>query len=249
MLTKKKSFWGIIILYFMVLLILMLVPNLFITLVPVRFMQLLSDSIIVILGFSLNKRFWHIRISFFSTNSFFRQLLLSLPAIVLLLVTKLNNWLNISISKVTFGILLTVIMIAMAEEVIFRGLLIPLGMVCTGGRPFLTIMLSSLMFGLIHLVNLAHTSVNMVLLQIVLVFASGMLWGGIYLRTHNLLITIILHFLDDFPDLVVNTNNTSITTFSSSQVQLMYLVVIGLALLTCLIVFLQVHRFSLRRCV
>lgn len=242
MLSKKKSWLGIIVFFALVPLGLLVVPYLIAWAVPERFGQLACDCVIVLLAYGLNQRYWHVPIHFFSRHKPVGQLVQLLPALIYFTIMKLPSWSTMAFNKVTILILLTVMMIAVAEEIICRGLLIPLGLTVAGGRPFVAVLISSLAFGLVHVVNLAHGSLNTVMIQVIFVFASGMLWGAVYLKTHNLLLTIILHFLDDLP-VVVGSQQSNIATLNSSQVQIMVMIVLGIAVIACGVVFFQVHSF------
>ena len=63
--------------------------------------------------------------------------------------------------------------------------------------------LSSIVFGLVHLANIAAGGqVSSVLIQSVYAVGIGMLVGAVYLRTGNILPTIIAHFSVDFLELI-----------------------------------------------
>jgi uncharacterized protein len=83
------------------------------------------------------------------------------------------------------------------EEIVFRGILLVIlfqqlsnakhGMI-------LSVIISSLVFGMLHVVNLfSGASITSTLLQIGYSFLMGMLWAVMYLKTGNLWMTMLLH--------------------------------------------------------
>lgn len=65
------------------------------------------------------------------------------------------------------------------------------------GHNFLVVFLSSALFGGLHLMNSTHLSLTYVLPQILFAMAIGTLFASLYIRTHNLGITILLHAATD----------------------------------------------------
>lgn len=65
------------------------------------------------------------------------------------------------------------------------------------GCLYLSVIVSGLAFGLIHLASLAENSVPYTLLQVFMASGIGILFGAIYLRTRNLLGLVIAHSLID----------------------------------------------------
>ncbi|MFC4652137.1 CPBP family intramembrane glutamic endopeptidase [Lactococcus nasutitermitis] len=111
--------------------------------------------------------------------------------------------------------LLAFFIVGAAEEFIFRGLIF--GSLVSRGKslPF-AVAVSSILFGLTHLVNLTHQSLNNTLLQVIYVVALGVLLATIYMKSNNLLLPIILHTAIDFTavSLTSSVNSTHATVGS-----------------------------------
>lgn len=93
--------------------------------------------------------------------------------------------------------LLSCISIGFFEEVIFRGVLLPVLLQRFEQSQqgiFYAIVLSSMVFGIIHFVNLfAGASVVQTVLQVGYSFLMGMLFAVVFLKTHNLWYSVMLH--------------------------------------------------------
>ena len=88
------------------------------------------------------------------------------------------------------------------EEILFRGILLiilieKLNHLKNG--MFVSVLISSLIFGFLHLVNLFEgASISSTMLQVGYSFLMGMLWAVIYLKTGNLWLVMILHATYNF---------------------------------------------------
>ena len=103
---------------------------------------------------------------------------------------------EISLMSLSKDILLC-ILVAIAEELVFRVLLYDAFK--DYFSPFIAMLLSSLIFGLIHLFNI--TSVEMIipcLIQALYSFGLGMILCLMYETTHNFLVIVSFHFLFNF---------------------------------------------------
>lgn len=94
------------------------------------------------------------------------------------------------------------LMVGFVEEAFFRGLvlraLLPRGM-------WRAVIVSSLLFGLMHSMNIASGSApSAVLLQIGYASAIGFCYAALVLRTGTILPLVIIHFLTDFANFVAN---------------------------------------------
>jgi len=87
---------------------------------------------------------------------------------------------------------------SLMEEIMFRGLAL-LAMVFAWGytRKGLVkaVLLSSLLFGLIHLFNIVELSIEVVFLEVLVAALLGFFWAAITLATRSLWPAIILHWL------------------------------------------------------
>jgi membrane protease YdiL (CAAX protease family) len=88
------------------------------------------------------------------------------------------------------------------EEIVFRGILLILLLKKFKNHPnkvLLSIVISSVIFGLSHIVNLFYgLSLGDTMLQIMYSFLVGMLWAIMFLRTGNLWLTMLLHATFNF---------------------------------------------------
>ncbi|HEA21090.1 hypothetical protein LCGC14_1055050 [marine sediment metagenome] len=94
------------------------------------------------------------------------------------------------------------LMVGFAEEYMFRGLLQPLFLKRYGSRKngiFMSILLTSLFFGVFHLLNLTkNDNVGQVLVQVVFAMFIGFFFGVLVLKTNKLIPVAITHGLINF---------------------------------------------------
>lgn len=120
-------------------------------------------------------------------------LLIAISNVIVALVINItphfiSNWVTFSFEVLIDGLT------AIAEELIFRVMIISYLMTYTSNTK--TLLYSSLIFALIHLVNIS--SVTMIvssLVQVAYTFILGLILGGIYLMKKNYIYVISLHFL------------------------------------------------------
>jgi membrane protease YdiL (CAAX protease family) len=86
------------------------------------------------------------------------------------------------------------------EEVMFRGLLVPIGMgFLKKHRVFLTVFTSSVIFGAMHLFNAGSgAGMTLAILQAVATTFVGVFLAAIYLRSGSILVPIVLHGVYDW---------------------------------------------------
>lgn len=106
------------------------------------------------------------------------------------------------------------------EEVTFRGLLLPAIMTRFSGYSGMwsAVILSSLLFGGLHMLNLTRQSFTATALQGLNAFFMGLFLAALYLRTRSLIFPMLIHGLNDFASTVVtqgsiNSTNTNFTPF------------------------------------
>ncbi len=99
--------------------------------------------------------------------------------------------------------------IALFEEAAFRGVIFPLlakKRCHTKGGLFVGVLLTSAIFGLIHLLNLAQGGgVGAVLRQIGYSFLIGAMCSVVLIKTHNLWLCVLLHAMFDFGGKLIDT--------------------------------------------
>lgn len=104
---------------------------------------------------------------------------------------------------------------------------------------------SSIMFGSIHFINLKSLPIGYVSGQVIFAAAIGILFGTIYIKTHNLTIVILLHALRDmFPMFSSKTVlQMSHTTFSMAT---LYVTVVFL-IIALVISYIQLKNFEIKK--
>ncbi|HZW02816.1 MAG TPA: type II CAAX endopeptidase family protein, partial [Anaerolineaceae bacterium] len=125
--------------------------------------------------------------------------LYALPASPVLV--QLVSILVLGFAPLTTGSVLTFLLLALlvgfVEETAFRGLI--LQALAPGGR-WQAVIVSSVLFGLVHLMNgLAGSSTVDLLLQLGYTMAFGFGWAAVTLRTRSIGPLVIIHALIDFP--------------------------------------------------
>lgn len=86
------------------------------------------------------------------------------------------------------------------EELVFRGVILPGTMTHFSGHRgmWYAVLITSALFGVSHMVNLARQPLEATLLQGVNAFAMGLFLAALYLRTRSLIFPMIFHGLNDF---------------------------------------------------
>lgn len=207
--------------------------------IPKNYQQISCDLFALIVIIILNKIWLNVRVDIFSDKRPLYQFFNAIPAIVLLLLTK--NPFVLSIRGPVLMGLITILLIAICEEYIYRGVLVPLSLKLTNNKLFISVLISSIGFAFAHIVNFEHGSFLMILSQIILAFGTGMLFGTLYLKSKNLSLVIILHFLSDLPLLA---SGGSATTLTHSQTYSLLMIVVVISLIACLISLVQLHGFK-----
>ena len=119
---------------------------------------------------------------------------------------------------------------SLLEEIMFRGLVL-LAMVFAWGdtkRGLLkAAFLSSLLFGLMHLLNIGRIPVGAVLFQVVGSALLGILWAGLLLSTRSLWPAIVLHWLTNA---AVNIKLIGIENFQETYMMRLILAILFIPL-------------------
>ncbi len=98
-------------------------------------------------------------------------------------------------SRVLNGVVIGVVAAA-TEEVLFRGIVF--AQLRRHWRMWPSIVVSGLLFGCLHLINLTHQGGFITLMQILQAAAMGMMLAAMYLRAGSLLAPMSFHFSLDF---------------------------------------------------
>lgn len=99
-----------------------------------------------------------------------------------------------------------IINVVVAEEFIFRVVILPLFIKKYGTTKkglIKGVLLSQIVFGLRHLINLILFPGSLIttLGQVLFTFMAGVYLAAIYIRTKNIWINVVIHFLEDFASL------------------------------------------------
>ena len=136
-----------------------------------------------------------------STNNFHSTFF----ALFIIAIGIKTNW-NIYNSVNIYTLLLfftSVILVGFLEEFVFRGAIFPLLMRSFRKKKqniLLSALLSSMLFGLIHYINLFSNPDNIIGIssQVFLAFAMGVYFCGLFLRTNNIIIPAVIHGMVNF---------------------------------------------------
>ena len=131
-----------------------------------------------------------------------QAVLIAFAIVVLGIVSSWSIYVNAEIGLLTLFALST-LAVGIVEEFVFRGTIFPLMIKSfkETNRPLLiAAVLSSLMFGLVHFINIFSQPENIVGITSQVFFATsiGVFFCGVMVRTENILIPIILHALVNF---------------------------------------------------
>jgi membrane protease YdiL (CAAX protease family) len=128
-------------------------------------------------------------------------LILWLPAVYLLFFLGLDVALSLSLGRpratVVGFLLLNSALAAFSEELMFRGVLF--SALVTRLRPFAAILITTLLFGLVHLLNAGVVgNIEVAAAQAVAAAMSGLLFIAIRVRTGSIIPAMVYHALWDF---------------------------------------------------
>ena len=137
------------------------------------------------------------------------------------------------------------IMAGVCEETIARVFPVSLAMRNTKdkSRIVTAVLVSAIPFGLLHLINIfSGQDVFTSVVQAIYAAALGVFFGAVYLRTGNVLVTMIFHFLHDYAAFVINGNeDTSIMAAMTGRDAVEALVPV-LLLMVCGIMLIRGHK-------
>lgn len=206
--------------------------------------QGIGDLVVFLVAYLLNSKYFGEKVYWSSNKNIYRQFVIALPAIII--VAFLNSpVLAVSDFKVKFDIIIVCLLVGLAEEYVFRGVILGLFMKVTHNNAFGAVIGSSIMFGLIHMINLKSLPIGYVSAQVLFAAAVGIIFGTIYLLTNNLAIVILLHALRDmFPMF----SSKMMAEASQTQFSMATLYVMVFFLIIALIIsYAQLSRFELAK--
>lgn len=148
---------------------------------------------------------------------------------------------NTIIGSYSFDIieLIKILLTALCEELTFRAVLFK--EISKYNKPIKSLIISSLIFGLIHLLNINSLgSIPVCLLQSIYSFGIGLVVGFIYLYSDNFIFLFVFHFLFNF------FNDTFICSIYEINYNLIFFIVnIIIALITTLYIVLLLYKEKL----
>jgi len=206
--------------------------------------QGVGDLTVFLLAYILNRSYFKQKVFWFKKNNLAEQFSTALPAIII--VAFLNSpMLAVNDFQVKFQVIIICLLVGLAEEYIFRGLLISLFLKIFHENVFGAVIGSSIMFGLLHLINLRALPIGYVSAQVIFAAAIGIIFGAIYVKTRNLGIVILLHSLRDMFPMFSNKMMAQASKTTFSMVSL-YVMVIFL-MIALLIAYIQLQNFEIKK--
>lgn len=209
--------------------------------IPMRYAGITQDAIVLIGVWIFNHYLAHVPVNFWNPRHGWRQLTQAIPALIvvgLLVSANLSKLLTLPFQPLIVLYLAYVLLIGITEEYVFRGVLIPLLARSFNGHNLATVLVSSLLFGGLHLINSTHLALTYVLPQILFAMAIGTLFASLYVCTNNLSLTILLHAATDLSvvvQLIEHPTNAANLDFSPS-VSLMVSIFYGALLVVAILV-------------
>ncbi|WP_119325849.1 CPBP family intramembrane glutamic endopeptidase [Companilactobacillus musae] len=206
--------------------------------------QALGDLVVFIVAYLLNKGYFTQKVYWFNSKKIGKQLYTTLPAIVI--IAFLNSAMLVATDfQVKLKVIMICLLVGLAEEYIFRGLLVGLFLKLLHNNALGAVTGSSIIFGLIHMMNLKSLPIGYVSAQVIFAAALGILFGTIYLKTRNLSIVIALHALRDMFPMFSNKMmaQAAQTTFSMAS---LYVTIVFLAI-ALVIAYVQLQNFEIKK--
>ena len=170
--------------------------------------------------------FFIFRRVFKDNNGLFNNFVIILPALLFVIWNIFYN-LSSGNSFGTANTFMEALIIAAApaifEEVIFRGIFI-YNLKKYGYDDIKCLLISALVFSLVHLTNAVGGNLIAVVLQIGYSFVIGLVLGAIYLKNNSILQVILIHFLIDYSNSIYNG---TVANSSYVQIAIFVLLLIG----------------------
>lgn len=206
--------------------------------------QAVRDLVVFVVAYLLNKKYFQQKVTWVNKNNLMSQLFTALPAIIIVVFLD-SPMLMVSDFQVKFKVIVICLLVGLAEEYVFRGIMVGLFLKVLHNNVFGAVIGSSIMFGSIHFINLKSLPIGYVSGQVIFAAAIGILFGTIYIKTHNLTIVILLHALRDmFPMFSSKTVlQMSHTTFSMAT---LYVTVVFL-IIALVISYIQLKNFEIKK--
>lgn len=149
--------------------------------------------------------------------------------------------------KLLLPMILLTLLTAISEELLYRGVIFAnLLKIFTKRHSNMlntisAVGLSSLLFSLEHLSNLMNQSWPVTYCQLIQTFGMGVLFAAVYLRTGSLFLTMLMHYIIDFPTLYLITISTSTNTQSNFVAQVSVIDSFVVAMIYIVIGMIVIH--------
>ncbi|MDR0298062.1 MAG: CPBP family intramembrane metalloprotease [Streptococcaceae bacterium] len=204
---------------------------------------LLGEIPIILILLLVNHFFFKQKI-LFEKYPFFKGLLVSSYTLIAFLVALIFTLIN----HKNFGSFLLLIVgalaIGVAEEFLFRGLI--LGTLISKGKSLLfSVIVSSFLFGLLHAINIFHQPLLNTIIQVGYAMPMGALLAVVYIKTNNLIYPILMHAMQDLMAISVSGTSSSSETSLLAVVQT-YIIYLGLAFIILYADTQQMKNFTTR---
>ena len=199
--------------------------------IPMRYAGIAQDAIVLFGVWIFNHYLAHVPVRFWNGHHGWQQFRLALPAVIivgLLVSANLSKLVKLPFTPLVLLYLAYVLLIGLTEEYVFRGVLLPLIARSFKHHNLVAVLLSSLLFGGLHLINSTHISLTYVLPQILFALAIGTLFASLYVATNNLGLTILLHAATDLSVVVqliqhpTSTTNLNLSPTMSMMIAIFY---------------------------
>ncbi len=211
----------------------MLLNIIFFNLIPSNIPYLSEIIVEIILGFLallLMRKLGLFKKEMFSSENFLLGIKLGFFIIfsgfmqfVIYLYLNVNNSFSINLFSLA-GAVFYSFAIGFYEEIFMRGLLLQNLVKNYKNGVYKALIISSLIFGLAHLINIIHAPLFDTIVQVIYSITAGLLFGAVFIKTKNLLSLIILHSVFNlFTYFTVNLYSFNFITYNLSSYPFIYI--------------------------
>lgn len=137
--------------------------------------------------------------SFFKLENMKIGLILLIPMFIYLIIDFIVDPVISFSGFSNISLFISIVGAGLIEEVIFRGILVShlMKILDSKYKIYITAILSAGVFALLHFINYDGSNLAITTVQVISAF-SFILLAAVYLRTGNLWLTILIHFLNNF---------------------------------------------------
>ena len=169
---------------------------------------IIQEIPVIIILLLLNHFFWHQKLLFKGYNWKKALGMLILPLVMFLAGLVLAIGKHAPASYIFLGIGAT-LLIGFAEELSFRGLIFGILVKNSKDKIIVPLFISSILFGLMHLVNIRNQPLGNTIIQVLGVMAFGLFAAVVYMKTSNLIFAIVVHAMNDFMAIMASSGSLS----------------------------------------